>query len=126
MTFTELQDEELEKIVNEDSPVVLHCEVSGWPVPLVIWLKDGVLVKETDKVIITTNKSSSMYLTSSFLTLVSPSKEDSGFYWCNASNVYYNVEMKKMYQLDVIILQPPSKWIDYVTCVAAMTISLPH
>lgn len=113
--FTELPDEDLKKMVNENSSsVTFHCEASGVPAPRVAWLKDGNEVTETDKLIIMKNKSSSVNFISikSTLTLVSPSKQDTGLYWCHASNLYYSVEMQKKYQLDVLEIKiPPGKCI---------------
>ncbi|XP_039591708.1 hemicentin-1 isoform X2 [Polypterus senegalus] len=78
------------------NPVVLNCEATGIPLPVISWLKDGHPV----------NLSSSAKILSGgrLLRLMHATIEDAGRYTCIASNSAG--ENKKNFDLDILI--PPS------------------
>ena len=56
--------------VNESSPIDLTCEASGYPLPTIIWRKDGSVLESSNNT----------------LHISSSTRDDSGVYVCVAAN----------------------------------------
>ena len=101
MKFYEIPKADLE--VEVSSAASLYCVASGNPTPTITWLKNGEPVNKTNNIVIQEKQSLSLTLTfvNSSLTFLAPSREDSGSYWCVASNVYSTAEFKQKYNVKV-------------------------
>ena len=60
--------------------VTFNCTATGLPQPNITWYKDGQEVTEG------VESSQGLQSTASTLTLVNVDQDDSGVYWCNATN----------------------------------------
>ncbi|XP_067156720.1 hemicentin-1 [Apteryx mantelli] len=77
------------------SSVVLECKAEGNPPPLLTWLKDGVPVKASDNLRVLSGGKK--------LELLNAVEADRGQYWCVATSIAGEQEMK----YDVEVLVPP-------------------
>ncbi|KAG9271439.1 myosin light chain kinase, smooth muscle isoform X2 [Astyanax mexicanus] len=66
--------------VTEGAKVTFKCQVSGWPVPAVSWVKDGAALRQREG--ISTQQEGSLHL----LCMDNVQKADAGQYACTATN----------------------------------------
>ncbi|XP_071607418.1 hemicentin-1 isoform X3 [Heliangelus exortis] len=94
----EIRDQE--KVTNTSivvhHPVILFCEVSGNPLPVISWYKEDIQVVESSTLQILHN--------GKILKLLKATTDDAGQYSCKAINVAGSSE--KLFNLDVLV--PPS------------------
>lgn len=74
------------RIVSENNGklVIMDCKVKANPKPEIIWTREGEVVKESGKCVMTMREKGDMYYIR--LELVEPALEDSGLYKCNIKN----------------------------------------
>lgn len=74
------------RIVSENNGklVIMDCKVKANPKPEIIWTREGVVVTESGKCVMTMREKGDMYYIR--LELVEPGLEDSGLYKCNIKN----------------------------------------
>uniref|UniRef100_A0AAR2J2Y9 Myosin light chain kinase, smooth muscle n=1 Tax=Pygocentrus nattereri TaxID=42514 RepID=A0AAR2J2Y9_PYGNA len=66
--------------VTDGAKVIFKCQVSGWPVPAVSWVKDGAVLRQ--RAGISTQQEGSLHL----LCVENVQKADAGQYGCTATN----------------------------------------
>ena len=66
------------KVASKGRDVVLPCRAEGYPVPTIVWTRDGAEVKE--------GEGDKYRMDSGFLTILKAGSEDQGNYTCTASN----------------------------------------
>lgn len=74
------------RIVSENNGklVIMDCKVKANPKPDIIWRREGEVVKESGKCIMTMREKGDIYYIR--LELIEPALEDSGLYKCNIKN----------------------------------------
>lgn len=74
------------RIVSENNGklVIMDCKVKANPKPDILWTREGEVVKESGKCVMTMREKGDMYYIR--LELVEPALEDSGLYKCNIKN----------------------------------------
>jgi len=94
---------EAEYEVEVSSAASLHCVASGNPTPIITWLKNGEPLNQSNTILIQEEQSLAQTLTfvNSSLTFLAPSKDDSGLYWCRASNAHSTAEFNRRYDVKV-------------------------
>ncbi|XP_062920094.1 hemicentin-1 isoform X2 [Mobula hypostoma] len=91
----QLETPQLKKVITNNM-VVLHCEASGHPPPVLTWLKDGVPVKASNNTRILQGGRT--------LEILSVAVSNAGGYTCVASSIAGESQIK--YTLDVLV--PPA------------------
>ncbi|XP_061788679.1 uncharacterized protein [Nerophis lumbriciformis] len=85
--------------------VSMHCAVQGFPVPMVHWFKDDCLLTKC-------SASFSLHNNGQLLTFRNVSKEDEGFYRCEASNLKESIKSQAAFlllaEMDWIFIQQPT------------------
>lgn len=74
------------RIVSENNGrlVIMDCKVRANPRPDVLWTRDGVIVEETSKCVMSIREKLDLYYIK--LELIEPGLDDSGLYKCNIKN----------------------------------------
>lgn len=74
------------RIVSENNGrlVIMDCKVRANPRPDVLWTRDGVIVQETSKCVMSIREKLDLYYIK--LELIEPGLDDSGLYKCNIKN----------------------------------------
>ncbi|XP_061880475.1 hemicentin-1 isoform X1 [Entelurus aequoreus] len=85
--------------------VSMHCAVRGFPVPMVHWFKDDCLLTKC-------SASFSLHNNGQLLTFRNVSKEDEGFYRCEASNLKESIKSQAAFlllaEMDWNFIQQPT------------------
>ena len=90
---------------NHGDTLVVECNVTGNPPPQISWIRNGVLLTQSTKVLIQTAAlDTSNNTLRSALTLSSVTDNDEGTYTCTGSNILPNgtVTHSSSFTLDVI------------------------
>ena len=74
-----------DRAFNVSDNVILQCIANGYPLPSVAWMKDGVLLTDTEEVNITTSNIPPMWVIS-LLEICDLSLASAGNYECVAMN----------------------------------------
>lgn len=74
------------RIVSENNGklVIMDCKVKANPKPEIIWTREGQVVKESSKCILSMREKGDLYYIK--LELIEPGLDDSGLYKCNIKN----------------------------------------
>ena len=88
LVATSISPQVIDQTQNEESNASFTCQVTGEPVPTIIWYFNGTLVDEAYTVKYTISMMSLNITTnSSTLTIMNVQSSDVGTYTCNATNV---------------------------------------
>ena len=89
------------KDVIENNPIILACPAAGYPIPLITWYKDDVLI--------TGDQLDFVILEDGSLQLSDSAAQDSGVYRCVAENdagqIDHDIELKVLGRFKVCFLE---------------------
>ena len=71
-------------VTRVEDNIVLSCSATGFPAPAIVWYHNNTAITTMGRVNITS--SSSHYQTNSTITITSSMTNDTGDYYCNATN----------------------------------------
>ena len=75
----------------EGKNISAKCEATGKPAPEIIWLKDGVPLRNMSEDFVSGKDPAGVFITTSTLTLSPARGSDNGIYGCQARNKHGNV-----------------------------------
>ena len=83
----------------------LHCNATGFPVPDIVWFKNGIPLSDLNNIRITTTRTEIMegLLAVGILSIQGPVLSDNGLYSCNASNSLKTAEVVSSESADLFV-----------------------
>lgn len=86
---------------NNGKLVIMECKVRSEPEPQITWFREGILVTESTKIIISTKMvEKEIYYIK--LELKDPGTEDSGLYKCNIKNTHGELNANLTLNIEII------------------------